>query len=79
MKKYDGWNNRKTIDFFENFAETVFDEYKNLVKYWLTFNEINSLTLGVGDILSGGLNVEDGPLRGFFAFIIHISKSKSFN
>ena len=40
-------------------------EYKDLVKYWLTFNEINSLTLGVGDILSGGLNVEDGPLRGF--------------
>lgn len=65
MKNYDGWNNRKTIGFFEKFAETVFDEYKDLVTYWLTFNEINSLTLGVGDILAGGLNVDEGPLVGF--------------
>ncbi|BDR59317.1 glycoside hydrolase family 1 protein [Xylocopilactobacillus apicola] len=39
---YDGWNNRKVIDFFVKFATTVFKEYKGLVKYWLTFNEINN-------------------------------------
>lgn len=65
MKNYDGWNNRKTVDFFEKFAGTVFNEYKDLVTYWLTFNEINSLTLGVGDILAGGLDVDEGPLVGF--------------
>ena len=39
---YGGWNNRKLIDFYVRFAETCFKEYKGLVKYWLTFNEINN-------------------------------------
>lgn len=42
-KKYDGWRSRETIRCFERFAETVFARYKHKVKYWLTFNEINSL------------------------------------
>lgn len=42
-KKYNGWLNRRTISFFEKFAETVFKRYKNKVKYWLTFNEINAI------------------------------------
>ena len=36
------WNNRKLIDFYERYARTCFTEYKGLVKYWLTFNEINN-------------------------------------
>lgn len=40
-ENYDGWNNRKMIGFFDRYVETVFTEYKGLVKYWLTFNEIN--------------------------------------
>lgn len=39
--KYGGWKNRALIDFFVTYAETVFDRYKDKVKYWLTFNEIN--------------------------------------
>lgn len=39
--KYGGWSNRKCIDFFENYAKTVFKYYEGKVKYWLTFNEIN--------------------------------------
>ncbi|MBE6052130.1 MAG: glycoside hydrolase family 1 protein [Clostridium sp.] len=41
-KKYDGWANRKVIGFFEKYVRTVFTRYKDKVKYWLTFNEINS-------------------------------------
>lgn len=41
-KKYGGWKNRKLIDFFVKYAETVMERYKNKVKYWLTFNEINN-------------------------------------
>ncbi len=37
-----GFGNRKMIDLFEKYARTLFVEYKGLVKYWLTFNEINS-------------------------------------
>jgi len=43
-KNYDGWVNRKLIVFFENYVRTIFTRYKDKVKYWLTFNEINSAT-----------------------------------
>lgn len=42
VKKYHGWQNRRLIDFFTNFATTVFTRYKDKVKYWMTFNEINN-------------------------------------
>jgi 6-phospho-beta-glucosidase len=40
--EYGGFRNRKVADFFAHFAETVFERYKNKVKYWMTFNEINN-------------------------------------
>lgn len=43
-KKYDGWTNRKLIGFFENYVRIIFERYKDKVKYWVTFNEINSAT-----------------------------------
>ncbi|MDM8101660.1 glycoside hydrolase family 1 protein [Oceanobacillus oncorhynchi] len=42
-EKYGGWSNRKVIDFFEHYARVVFERYKNKVKYWITFNEINMI------------------------------------
>ena len=42
VKKYGGWRNRKMIDFFINFSKVCFKRYKNKVKYWMTFNEINN-------------------------------------
>ncbi len=41
VKKYGGWGSRETITFFERYASSVFTRYKNKVKLWLTFNEIN--------------------------------------
>lgn len=38
-----GWTNRIVIDYFVKFATTVFNRYKNKVKYWMTFNEINAI------------------------------------
>ena len=40
-EELDGFNNRKTIDLYVKYCETIFRAYKGLVKYWLTFNEIN--------------------------------------
>ncbi|EKS4343426.1 6-phospho-beta-glucosidase [Clostridium botulinum] len=45
VKKYGGWRNRKLIDFYVNFCKTVMIRYKNKVKYWMTFNEINNQTI----------------------------------
>lgn len=42
-KKYNGWTDRRLIGFFTHYAETVFRRYKDKVKLWLTFNEINAL------------------------------------
>ena len=41
-KEYGGWVNRKVIGFFVKFAEVVMKRYKDKVKYWMTFNEINN-------------------------------------
>jgi 6-phospho-beta-glucosidase len=43
IKTYGGWRNRKMIEFFEKFCNIVFSRYKGLVKYWITFNEINMI------------------------------------
>lgn len=41
--EYDGWASRDLIDFYVFFCKTIFERYKNKVKYWMTFNEINFL------------------------------------
>lgn len=51
---YNGWANRKMIGFYEKFARTLFDRYGSKVKYWLTFNEINSVLHS--PFMSGGIN-----------------------
>ncbi|STJ09856.1 6-phospho-beta-glucosidase [Escherichia coli] len=33
--------NRKLVEFFSRYARTCFEAFDGLVKYWLTFNEIN--------------------------------------
>ena len=40
---YNGWADRRMIGFFERYARTLFERYGERVKYWLTFNEINSV------------------------------------
>lgn len=42
VTKYGGFRNRKCIDFFVKYATTCFERYKDKVKYWMTFNEINN-------------------------------------
>ena len=49
--KYAGWTNRKLINFYLKFAESLFIRWKYKVKYWVTINEVNVLggywTLGL--------------------------------
>ena len=42
-RTYDGFLDRRTVGFFARYAETVLRRYKDKVKYWLTFNEINAI------------------------------------
>ncbi|SEL02753.1 6-phospho-beta-glucosidase [Carnobacterium iners] len=43
VEKYGAWRSREMIGFYEKFCDVIFRRYKGLVKYWLTFNEINMI------------------------------------
>ncbi|MHC5374103.1 glycoside hydrolase family 1 protein [Enterococcus sp. LJL120] len=68
VTEYGGWPNRKVIDFYLNFATAVFERYKNKVKYWLTFNEINCVKhhpyVSVGVIEENHPNLEQAKYQG---------------
>lgn len=52
-KTYNGWASRELVGFYVRYAETLFQRYKDKVKYWLTFNEINSVLHH--PLMSGGI------------------------
>lgn len=58
VSKYGSWRNRKLIDFFLKYCETVFTRYKGKVKYWLTFNEMNNMRRLPG--AAGGIFFAEG-------------------
>lgn len=58
VNTYGSWRNRKVVDFFLHYAETCFRAFDGLVKYWLTFNEINIL-LHI-PFTGGGLTFKEG-------------------
>lgn len=60
-KKYDGWRDRRLIGFYENYVRTIFTRYQDKVKYWLTFNEINSIIHA--PFMSGGVMTEKEKLE----------------
>jgi 6-phospho-beta-glucosidase len=55
LNEYGAWSNRKLVGFFERYSRVVFERYKDKVKYWMTFNEINVIKmlpyLGAGMLL----------------------------
>lgn len=51
--KYNGWEDRKLIDLYCDYTKVIIERFKGKVKYYLTFNEIN--TLNYGGYLVGGM------------------------
>lgn len=45
-----GWSRRESVDEFVNYCRILFENYGDRVKYWLTINEQNMLTM-VGDLI----------------------------
>lgn len=58
IEKFGGWKNRKFIDFYLRYCEAIFNRYKNKVRYWMTFNEINMI-LHL-PFMGAGVRFEDG-------------------
>lgn len=69
--KYNGWVDRAVVEHFEHYAKTVFKRYKGLVKYWMTFNEINIINISPftgGGIISDQL---DNPKAASYQALHH--------
>lgn len=61
VKEYGGWKNRKMIDFYMRYCETIFNRYKDKVKYWMGFNEINNIY--TGPTAAGAILIEEHENR----------------
>ncbi len=59
--KYNGFADRRCIGFFVKYAKTVMKRYKGLVKYYLTFNEINAV--GHNAFMAAGIMKENAQTR----------------
>lgn len=59
-QKYNGWIDKHLIDCYEKLCRVLFERFKDKVKYWLTFNEINGVPkltfVGGGTIVKEGEN-----------------------
>lgn len=63
IEKYNGWEGRECIDCYVRYCGVIFERYKDKVKYWLTFNEINGGTMPMGTVLSlGTIRGYNGPI-----------------
>ena len=60
---YQGWYSREVIDLFVKYARTCFERFGHLVKYWLTFNEVDAMLRHA--VTSGGLIEDRFPGKNF--------------
>ena len=54
-KEFNGWADRRMIDYFTRFCKVVFTRYRGLVTYWLMFNELNIMTRPTGNWHHAGI------------------------
>lgn len=60
IKEIGGWRSREMIGCYVKYCQAIFTHYKDKVKYWITFNEINMLLhapfMGAGIVFGEGDN-----------------------
>ena len=45
VTEYGGFGNRKVVDFFVHYAETLLKRFKGKVKYWIVCNQVNLIPM----------------------------------
>ena len=58
IKKCGSWKSRDMIKYHNKYVRTVFERYKDKVKYWITFNEINVILMA--PFMGGGVLIDEG-------------------
>ncbi|WP_160691277.1 6-phospho-beta-glucosidase [Clostridium sp. C2-6-12] len=61
VKKYGAWRDRRLVDFYVNYCSSIFNRYKDKVKYWMTFNEINALEFN--PFITAGIKTKEDENR----------------
>lgn len=60
IQEIGAWKNRKMVDYYLKLCKVLFERYNGLVKYWITFNEINMILhhpfMGAGLVFSPNEN-----------------------
>lgn len=78
QEKYGGWNDRRMIDAYVNYCRVLFENYKDDVTYWLTYNEQNMLIFfGALDMLGGTNKVQDANMLYNQAHIQLVAQAKA--
>lgn len=70
VEKYNGWESREVIECYIKYCKVLFERYQGKVKYWLTFNEINTSTMPMGALLNCG------TIKGYAGFVNEIPDRK---
>ena len=55
VTSYSGWRNKEVIWLYVRYATTVFRRYRDTVRYWLPFNEVNDMLLPMSAFGQGGI------------------------
>lgn len=67
VESFGGWKDRRMIDHYVRYAETLFTRFKGKVHYWITFNEINMLLhapfMAAGIVFDSNDNQEEVKYR----------------
>lgn len=72
VRKYGGWSSRKVIDFYVNYCKVIFQRYKDKVKYWITFNEINNVVGFPFWCIGLDTRHEDNAMQAMYQAIHHV-------
>lgn len=63
VQKCNSFASREAIHYFEDYCRVIFERYKNKVKYWMTFNEINTMVHDprqqTGVMIPKGVNAQE--------------------
>lgn len=64
---YGGWTNRKLINYYHKYSKCLFERYYKKVKYWITFNEINSINrhpfTSIGVVEEGNTHLKQDSMQ----------------
>ena len=67
VKKYGAWRNRTLIELYKRLVTVLFNRYRGLVRWWITFNEMNMILhrpfMGAGIVLEPGENAREAEYR----------------